>query len=334
MKYILKKYWIHLIFLLIIYIPILIITITRTEYNLILKGDTQVFSSVVDIDTDYEEKGSFSTIYVITMDKATIFQNLITDNDPTVEKYKISPSYSHLNDIENYTSNRIDYESSIETSIIIAYTEAKKVNQDINIDYSFSSFDVTWYSENSQFRIGDKLIGINNIDNSNRNNLAIAFNSRVDGDIFHIIRNNKKMDITYQKDKDYISLTDRYDINYHTIYPKLTRKNNFVGGPSGGLLQTLSIYNRLVEEDLTHGLKIAGTGTIQPNGYIGAIGGIREKIPTALDDNIDIFLCVKANYEDALEAYNSLNGRSKMKLVCIEKFEDAVSYLRSYKDEI
>ena len=332
MKYILKKYWIHLTFLLIIYIPILLIATIRTDYSLILKGDTQKFNSVVEIESEYEEKGSFSTIFVINMPKSTIFQNLVTANDPTVEKYKISSSSTHINDIENYTSSKIDYYSSIEIAITVAYTEAQKVNDKVYIDYKFYSYDVTWYKAESQFRIGDRIIGID--DAYDKASMNKIIRNMTGEETFHILRNNNKMDIKWDREKDSISITDRYEINYDTIYPKLKINNNNIGGPSGGLLQTLSIYNRLVEEDLTHGLKIAGTGTINAAGNVGTIGGIREKIPTALDDNIDIFLCAKGNYDDALEAYNSLNGRSKMKLVCIETFSDAINYLRGYKDEI
>ena len=333
MKYILKKYWIHLTFLLIIYIPILLIATIRTDYSLILKGDTQKFNSVVEIESDYKEEGSFSTIYVINMPKSTILQNLITASDSTIEKYKISSSSTHINDIENYNSGKIDYYSSIEIAIIQAYTEAQKVNDDIKIDYSFFSYDVTWYSEKSQFRIGDRIIGIDDV-YSDKSKLIEKIRNMTGEETFHIIRGNNNLDIKWNKENDSISISERYKIDYDNIYPKLKIKDTNIGGPSGGLLQTLSIYNRLVEEDLTHGLKIAGTGTINSNGTVGKIGGIREKIPTALDDNIDIFLCAKGNYDDALDAYNSLNGRSKMKLVCIETFSDAINYLRGYKDEI
>ena len=333
MKYILKKYWIHLTFLLIIYIPILLIATIRTDYSLILKGDTQKFNSVVEIESDYKEEGSFSTIYVINMPKSTILQNLITASDSTIEKYKISSSSTHINDIENYNSGKIDYYSSIEIAIIQAYTEAQKVSDDIKIDYSFFSYDVTWYSENSQFRIGDRIIGIDDV-YSDKPKLIEKIRNMTGEETFHIIRGNNNLDIKWNKENDSISISERYKIDYDNIYPKLKIKDTNIGGPSGGLLQTLSIYNRLVEEDLTHGLKIAGTGTINSNGTVGKIGGIREKIPTALDDNIDIFLCAKGNYDDALDAYNSLNGRSKMKLVCIETFSDAINYLRGYKDEI
>lgn len=334
MKYLFKRYKFHLLFLLIIYIPIIIICTVRTKYNIILKGDTAKFDSVVEVIDGYSESGSFSTIYVISISKSTIFQNLIASIDSSIEKYEPSKKYSNLSDSEEYSAARIDYFSSIELSIICAYEEAKKVNSNINIDYTFNSFDVTWYNEGSSFKIGDKIIGHNDITNESRDELYTSLKNMNDNDIVHIIRNNKEMDIKWNKDIDSVVIADRFDINYKTINPSIKINYENVGGPSGGLLQTLSIYNRLVPFDLTHGLKIAGTGTINSNGTVGTIGGIREKIPTALDDNISIFLCAKGNYNDALEAYNSLNGRSKMKLVCIETFSEAVEYLRGYSDEI
>jgi PDZ domain-containing secreted protein len=36
------------------------------------------------------------------------------------------------------------------------------------------------------------------------------------------------------------------------------------------------------------------------------IGGIKEKIPTAFDDHVDVFFCARGNYKDAKEAYDCL----------------------------
>ena len=122
MKYLFKRYKFHLLFLLIIYIPIIIICTIRTKYNIILKGDTAKFDSVVEVIDGYEESGSFSTIYVISISKSTIFQNLIASIDSSIEKYEPSKKYSNLSDSEEYSAARIDYFSSIELSIICAYS--------------------------------------------------------------------------------------------------------------------------------------------------------------------------------------------------------------------
>jgi PDZ domain-containing protein len=50
-----------------------------------------------------------------------------------------------------------------------------------------------------------------------------------------------------------------------------------VGGPSAGLMFTLGIIDKLQSTDLTGGQFVAGTGTIDPNGNVGAIGGIAMK---------------------------------------------------------
>lgn len=329
MKYLLKHYKYHLIFILLIYIPIILICTIRTKYNIIAKGDTAKFESVVDVNTNYNQEGSFSTIYVITFNNSTIFQNMIASIDSNIEKYEPNKKYDNLSHLEELHANKIDYYSSIELSIITAYTEAMKTNSNIYIDYSFKSIDVTWYNKGSSFKIGDKIIGINDINNSSRDEFMSSLKNIKDGDVFHIIRNNKNIDITWNKDVDNISYAERYDINYNNINPTLKINYENVGGPSGGLLQTLCIYNQLVEEDLTKGLKISGTGTINYNQTVGKIGGIKEKIPTAFEDGIDIFFCPEGNYDDALLAYNKLKNKERMALIKVKTFSDAIDYLRS-----
>lgn len=61
------------------------------------------------------------------------------------------------------------------------------------------------------------------------------------------------------------------------VDPKVKIDSHEIGGPSAGLMFTLEIYNQLVDEDLTRGHEIAGTGTINEKGEIGPIGGIQQK---------------------------------------------------------
>ena len=66
-----------------------------------------------------------------------------------------------------------------------------------------------------------------------------------------------------------------------------------IGGPSAGLMFSLQIYNQLKDEDLTKGYEIAGTGTIDMDGHVGQIGGIREKVTAVQRGNIDVFFVPK-----------------------------------------
>lgn len=68
-----------------------------------------------------------------------------------------------------------------------------------------------------------------------------------------------------------------------------------VGGPSAGLVFALSIIDELTPESLTGGEVIAGTGTIDPVGNVGAIGGIGQKMDAAAEAGATLFLAPTAN---------------------------------------
>lgn len=63
-----------------------------------------------------------------------------------------------------------------------------------------------------------------------------------------------------------------------------------IGGPSAGLMFALGIIDRLTPENLADGSHIAGTGTIKPDGAVGPIGGIRQKLAGARDAGAELFL--------------------------------------------
>ncbi|MFF0157373.1 S16 family serine protease [Streptomyces sp. NPDC005263] len=84
---------------------------------------------------------------------------------------------------------------------------------------------------------------------------------------------------------------------------KVTLKLADVGGPSAGLLFTLGIIDKLNGDgsggDLTGGRTIAGTGTIDAGGEVGAVGGVALKTQAARRDGATVFLVPKAECSDA-----------------------------------
>jgi PDZ domain-containing protein len=73
-----------------------------------------------------------------------------------------------------------------------------------------------------------------------------------------------------------------------------------VGGPSGGQILALAIYDKLTPGALTGGKKIAGTGTVTPDGTIGPIGGIRQKLYGALRAGAKWFLAPSDNCDEVV----------------------------------
>ncbi len=95
------------------------------------------------------------------------------------------------------------------------------------------------------------------------------------------------------------------------------------GGPSAGLMFTLTIYNALSSQDLTGGRKIAGTGTINLDGTVGPIGGVKQKVPAAEATGARYFLCPVDNYADAVSVARTI------KVIKIATVQDALDFLHS-----
>jgi PDZ domain-containing protein len=68
-----------------------------------------------------------------------------------------------------------------------------------------------------------------------------------------------------------------------------------IGGPSAGLMFALAIVDRLTPEDELNGVTVAGTGTMETDGAVGAIGGIEQKMRGALRDGASWFLAPADN---------------------------------------
>ncbi|MER5719719.1 S16 family serine protease [Streptomyces sp. NPDC002132] len=77
----------------------------------------------------------------------------------------------------------------------------------------------------------------------------------------------------------------------------VTLKLADVGGPSAGLLFSLGIVDKLNGDgsggDLTGGRTVAGTGTIDAEGRVGAVGGVALKTQAARRDGATVFLVPK-----------------------------------------
>jgi PDZ domain-containing protein len=73
-----------------------------------------------------------------------------------------------------------------------------------------------------------------------------------------------------------------------------------VGGPSAGMMFALGIIDKVTEGPLNDGRPIAGTGTIDDDGNVGPIGGIRQKLYGADNAGAEIFLAPAANCDEVV----------------------------------
>jgi PDZ domain-containing protein len=95
-----------------------------------------------------------------------------------------------------------------------------------------------------------------------------------------------------------------------------------IGGPSAGLMFTLGIIDILKPQDLTGGIIVAGTGTIDEEGNVGPIGGIPQKLIAAKEAKAKVFLTPAANCAEAVG-----NAQPALPLVKVGTLDEALNAL-------
>lgn len=93
-----------------------------------------------------------------------------------------------------------------------------------------------------------------------------------------------------------------------------------VGGPSAGLAFALTLVDLLGPGDMSRGRVVAGTGEIKPDGSIGKIGGMAQKVAAVERLNADVFFVPEPDYEDAVRAARA----SRLKVIGVKNLHQAV----------
>jgi PDZ domain-containing protein len=99
-----------------------------------------------------------------------------------------------------------------------------------------------------------------------------------------------------------------------------------IGGPSAGLMLALGIIDKIKSEDLTGGKVIAGTGTIDAAGAVGAIGGMPQKLVAAKSAGATYFLTPKDNCAEAVA-----NAQPGLPLVRVATLDEALAALEAIR---
>jgi PDZ domain-containing protein len=116
------------------------------------------------------------------------------------------------------------------------------------------------------------------------------------------------------------TVNERFDFPF-----EIDIKTGNVGGPSAGLMMALNVYNNLIPEDITNSMIVAGTGTIEIDGSVGPVGGIKQKIIAAKRAGAELILVPVANFEEA-----SQFETDKTAIVAVDSFYEALSVISQY----
>lgn len=297
-------------------------------YYIKMGGGTINLNDEVSIKGEKEEKGSLEALYV-KEGKACVLTYLLSYVMPSYEKEKIEDTLLDDEDEASYNyREKLYFTSSLDAATKVAFEKAGK-----EVDISSSKFLVIYIDKNSKtdLKVGDEILKIEGkkvktreeiakLISDNEKNKQIKITVKRDGKIIDtlnkttMIEGSQKLGVVISNEINYTS-NPKVDFNF----------NGRQAGPSGGLMIALTIYNKLVDEDITGGKTIVGTGSIDALGNVGEIGGIKHKLMAAKKRKADIVFVPKANYKEAKELKEKENY--KFSLVSVSTFDDAINYL-------
>lgn len=306
---------------------IIIISNIRLPYYVDAPGGTININDRIIADNKTEYKGSLNMLYV-TQYQATIPIYLMSYITKDWELESITESQISNETYEEIdTRNKIMLNNSIANATYVAYKEAGK-----QIDTkSIKHLVVATLKDDINIKIGDEILQINNTPIDSLNDIKEIIDANNIGDTLKIKlnRNSKTIEVNTkisnvegQKALGIVVMTNyEYETNPNI---KLKFKSS-ESGSSGGLMMSLSIYSAISGKDILKGRNIAGTGTIDIDGTVGPIDGIKYKIIGAVKNNMDIVLVPSDNYKEAKKVVKDNNY--DIKLVEVKTFKDAINYL-------
>ena len=302
---------------------------------------------------DHNDKGTFS-LMTISVAKATPFSHALAKFS---DKKKILPANNVRKEGEDDKEYNIRQKRMMSGSqfsaITVAYDKAK-----LPVEVQFNGIFVMLVLEEGAaagvLEAGDRIHAVDGIGLEKSGQFFELMSEKKLGDeiLLSVERDDKLRDVTiilkeipggegraglgvqFEEDREIIADPE---VEFHT---------SNIGGPSAGLMFTLEIMNQLLDEDLTKGYSIAGTGEMLEDGTVGRIGGADFKVIAADRKNIEIFFApaddlpeevkeknpgLLTNYEEAVKMAEKIG--TKMKIVPVKTIDDALDYLAALEEK-
>lgn len=316
---------------LLVFISLVILFTLELPYVVYTPGGIVPLEKRIEVTNKYDSKGSLNMSYV-NFRKGTIPVIALSFIIPDWDLEKSSEVTGTNQSVDDLLEmEKLYMTSSIDNATIVAYQNAKK-----DIQITNEVHNIIYIDDNAKtdIKLYDQLISVNDKKINNIDELKEYINTLNEGNKVNVLVKRGKKEVNcyayVYKIEDTLKIGVAFLNTYeYTTDPKISVKTkSSESGSSGGLMLSLAIYNSITKEDITHGLKIVGTGTIDVDGNVGAIDGVKYKMLGAKKNKADIFLCPEENYDEAIKVKKKYN--LKMDVVSIDTFTDALNCLKNY----
>ena len=320
-KNFIKDNFVFLLSLLIIYL-FLTFPLPYYIYN---GGGILGINDRIEIDNLESSKQDINLCYVNQL-KGNVGTFLLSYIIPHWDKEKI------VNEEYNYEEelyrSKIMLEESINNATINAY---KKADKEYNITGEKVLVTYIFDEAKTDLEVGDQIIKVddNIIHNAdefkniiNENEIGKELSIEVLSKDKKKIRKATVIDLEGEK-KTGIGIITNYLIETDPEIEIKFKGNE--AGPSGGLMLTVAIYDKLTNSNISKDKKICGTGTIDISGNVGEIGGVKYKLKGAVDSGCDIFITPTDNYEEVKKEMKK--NKYDIEIYEAKTFDETMEYL-------
>ena len=157
------------------------------------------------------------------------------------------------------------------------------------------------------------------------------------GDIVKLTVRPHKSSASVTKEVELIASPDDPGRTIIGVWPADTRTvklpfevgidTNSIGGPSAGLAFTLALLDELTPGELTGGIKVAATGTIDGDESIGAIGALRQKTVAVKASGAKVFFVPSSQSKEELDSARRVAG-SQLRIAPVANLGEVLAILK------
>ena len=238
---------------------------------------------------------------------------------------------------------RLGFQAMASAKQIAEYVALNRLGYDVSIQYGKLIIDRLVCEDTPrplsaclQLNPGDTITAFDGIEIPSLSDLMPIIADYSPGDVVEVTITPHKTKDSVTKKIELMVSPDDPDRTIIGVWPADTRTVDLpfevdidtvsIGGPSAGLSFTLALLDELTAGELTGGVKVAATGTIDGDETVGAIGALRQKTVAVKASGATVFLVPSAQTPEELSAARRVAG-SKLRIVPVANLGEALKVL-------
>ncbi|MEC0243484.1 SepM family pheromone-processing serine protease [Paenibacillus dokdonensis] len=320
-------------------VVLLVVLMIPMPYYLYQPGDVEPLSPVITVENGHKsEQGNFYLTTVSTIKTSHLYYLIYGWFAPNTQIRKEQSVSGNLSEDEYDFLLRHMMTSSQQNAVIAGLRAAGEVVPVQNKGV-FVTNVLPVSKAKGKISVGDIITEIDGKKMQKSADVIAYLSAKKAGETVNMVylhegkRQEQSFELTVINDQGKVGLGIQPEDEFDIHPPRQVKINTRdIGGPSAGLMFSLEILNQVLPEDLTKGYQIAGTGTIDQEGNVGQIGGIRDKIVAAHEGKVDIFFCpadVQPGDTNAKDIEDEAKKRNySIRIVPVRSVQEALHYLK------